>query len=222
MNESVNFEKLEKLALSEGMSLFGAADITAARKDFLIPPNIALKFDRAVSLGFELSGPILETVEGAPNQMYYFHYQRANILLDRTALKVASAIQKEGFNAFPIPASQVIDWQKQLGSLSHREIARLAGHGRYGKNNLLVNKRFGSRVRYATVLTDMPLEPGKPEEGSCSGCNKCMTACPAKAIKEDSFDRDACHMKLKEFSKIQGIGQMICGVCIKSCPGEYK
>ena len=222
MGPKENFEKLKKLALDEGMALFGAADITAARKDFLIPQNIAKKFDKAVSLGFELSGPILETVEGAPNQMYYFHYQRANILLDQTALKISAAIQNDGFNAFPIPASQVIDWQKQLGSLSHREIARLAGHGVYGKNNLLVNKQFGSRVRYVTILTNIPLETGKPKEGSCSGCNRCLDACPAKAIKDDGFDRNACHMKLKEFSKIQGIGQMICGVCIRSCPGTYK
>jgi epoxyqueuosine reductase QueG len=114
----------------------------------------------------------------------------------------------------------VIDWQKQLGSLSHREIARLAGHGWYGRSNLLVNPRFGSRVRYTTVLTDMPLPAGKPVEGSCGECRLCVSLCPAGAIKADGFDREACHAKLKEFCKIQGIGQMICGVCIKACPGK--
>jgi epoxyqueuosine reductase QueG len=135
-------------------------------------------------------------------------------------MKITSLIQKKAFNAFPIPASQIVDWKLQLGSVSHREVARLAGHGWYGKSNLLVNGSFGSCVRYVTVLTDMPLEMDKPASGNCGACSLCIDACPANAIREDGFDRDACHVKLKEFSKIQGIGQMICGVCIKACPSK--
>ena len=220
MNEKENYGELQKLALGEGMALFGVADITLARRDFILPANISEKFDRGISLGFALSRTVLETVEGMPSQIYYFHYQRANILLDQTALKITSLIQKKGFEAFPVPASQVIDWAKQLGSVSHREIARLAGHGWYGRNNLLVNSRFGSRVRYVTVLTDMPLETGKPSADDCGACKMCVSACPAKAILENSFDLGPCRAKLKEFTKIQGIGQMICGVCIRACPGR--
>jgi len=218
MDPKKNFEELEKLALGEGMSLFGAADIREARKDFLLPQDIIGKFDYAISMGFALSASVLQTVEAAPNQIYYFHYQRANILLDQTALKVLSLIQKKGFDAFPIPASQVIDWKNNLGSVSHREIAKIAGLGWHGKNNLLVNERFASRVRYVTVLTDMPLQTGKPLESLCGNCNMCAVVCPANAISDKGYDKAACAAKLKEFSKIQGIGQMICGVCIKACP----
>jgi epoxyqueuosine reductase QueG len=49
-----------------------------------------------------------------------------------------------------------------------------------------------------------------------------VNACPAAAIKADGFDREACHRKLKEFTKIQRIGQMICGVCQKVCPGKER
>ena len=222
MGPKTNFEELEALALGEGMSLFGAADIREARKDFLLPQNIVGKFDYGISMGFALSASVLETVEAAPNQIYYFHYQRANILLDQTALKILSLIQKKGFDAFPIPASQVIDWKNNLGSVSHREIARLAGLGWYGKNNLLVNKRFASRVRYVTILTDMPLLAGNPSGDSCGNCKLCAAVCPANAISDNGYDKSACAAKLKEFSKIQGIGQMICGVCIKACPVRDK
>lgn len=218
MTNNENYNELKNLALGEGMSLFGVADISGVRDGFLIPETVRNKFGSAVSLGFNLSRTIVETVEGMPNQTYYFHYQRVNILLDQTALKITSFIQKKGFNAFPIPASQIVDWKLQLGSVSHREIARLAGHGWYGKSNLLVNGTYGSGVRYVTVLTDLPLDTDKPSEGNCGACSLCVNACPANAIREDGFDRDACHAKLKEFSKIQGIGQMICGVCIKACP----
>jgi epoxyqueuosine reductase QueG len=220
MDKKENYSELKKLASGEGMALFGVADITQARKDFILPGNISSKFAYGISMGYELSQPILETVEGIPNQVYYFHYQRVNILLDQTALKIASLIQKKGMSAFPVPASQVIDWQKQLGSVSHREIARLAGHGWYGRNNLLVNKNLGSRVRYVSVLTDLPLDTDGVSEDGCGSCRRCVALCPAKAILDTGFDRAACHARLKEFSKIQGIGQMICGVCIKACPGK--
>lgn len=222
MNIRENYNELKNLALGEGMALFGVADISGARDGFLIPEAIRNKFGSAISLGFGLSRTIVETVEGMPNLHYYFHYQRANILLDQTALKLASAIEIKGYNAFPIPASQIVDWKLQLGSVSHRDIARLAGHGWYGKSNLLINSSLGSGVRYVTVLTDMPLDMDKPSEGKCGACALCIDACPAKAIREDGFDRDACHVKLKEFSKIQGIGQMICGVCIKACQKRIR
>ncbi|MHB9155820.1 MAG: hypothetical protein ACYC5N_09055 [Endomicrobiales bacterium] len=220
MNEQEYFDELRKIAVAEGMALFGAADVRPLRDGFLIPAEVAAKFDLAVSLGLRLSKSVLETVENAPNQLYYFHYQRANILLDQTALKVMAFVQSRGFDAFPVPASQVMDWEKQLGTVSHREIARRAGLGWYGKNNLLVNERFGSQVRYASVLTNMPLPAAQPVPGRCGACRACLDRCPAGAIKENGFDREACHLKLKEFTKIQRIGQMICGVCLKACPGK--
>ena len=114
------------------------------------------------------------------------------------------------------------DWNKQTGVLSHREFARLAGHGWYGKNNLLVNPDYGSQVRYATVLTDFPLKTDSPVNGSCGNCTLCIDACPANAISENSFNLELCSLKLKEFMKTRGIGQMICGVCIKACKGKKK
>jgi epoxyqueuosine reductase QueG len=160
---------------------------------------------------------VLSTVEGKPNQIYYFHYQRANMLLDGTALKIAAWIQARGSEAFPVPASQVVDWERQLGTVSHREVARLAGHGWYGRNNLMVNRPFGSGVRYATVLTDLPLELDAPVRDSCGACRACIAACPASAITEQGFDLSRCREKLKEFVKTEKIGQMICGVCVRAC-----
>jgi len=213
-------EALKAIAFNEGISLFGVADITGIKDTFLLDEHISAKTDKAVSIGYNLSALALETVADAPTQIYYFHYQRANILLDNVALKLAAFVQRNGFNALPVPASQLLDWEKQLGLLSHREVARLAGHGWYGKNNLLVNERYGSQVRYATILTDMPLETDSENKGSCGTCGACIGVCPAKAIGENSFNLEACALKLKEFTKIQKIGQMICGVCVKACHGK--
>lgn len=219
--KSFNSE-LRELAFKEGMALFGAADVSGINEQLLLPNNAADKFPRAAVFGYRLASGVLETLASAPNQIYYFHYQRVNILLDQTALKLAAFIQQEGFSALPVPASQVTDWQKQLGTVNHREIARLAGLGWYGKNNLLVNPQYGSQVRYATVLTDMPLETGAPSAGSCGDCAACIAACPSGAIKKDSFDLALCSEKLKDFMKTEKIGQMICGLCVKACKGQAK
>jgi epoxyqueuosine reductase len=214
------YETLKKLVFDEGMAVFGVADVTAARAEFILPDDVKNVFSAGISYGFHLSEMVLKTIHGAPNQIYYFHYQRVNQLMDQVALKLTARIQSLGYQALPIPSSQVIDWARQLGSVSHREVARLAGLGWYGRNNLLVNPRFGSQVRYCTVLTDMPLPADKPLNADCGTCRECIAGCPAGAIVDGAFNRDACHAKLKDFMKTERIGQMICGVCVNVCKGN--
>ncbi|MFH1368933.1 MAG: reductive dehalogenase domain-containing protein [Elusimicrobiota bacterium] len=214
-----NYLKLKDLALAEGMVLFGAADISGIRGQILLPQDLTSRLTAGVSFGYRMSTGVLDTLTTAPNQVYYFHYQRVNMLLDQTALRITALIQKNGYCALPVPASQVVDWQKQYGTLSHREIARLAGLGWYGRNNLLVNPQYGSGVRYATVLTDMPMKFDKPLKDSCGNCALCIAVCPAGAIKKESFDLALCTEQLKNFVKTEKIGQMICGLCVKACKG---
>ncbi|HCJ67275.1 MAG TPA: hypothetical protein DHV62_08145 [Elusimicrobia bacterium] len=243
MNPKENYQKLKDLVSGEGISLFGVADIREIRKDFLLPKEVAEKFDFAISLGYRLSQSILETLVDRPNQIYFFHYQRVNVFLDTVALKVTQFIQndgsvpfglslrarphhpeelKEGYQALPIPASQVVDWQNLKGHLSHKQIAHLAGLGWQGKNNLLVNPNYGSQVRYVTILTNYPLTTNHPLNGSCRECKSCIAVCPAGAIQENSFSLEKCHQKLKEFIKTEKISQQICGICLKVCPGKNR
>jgi epoxyqueuosine reductase len=70
------------------------------------------------------------------------------------------------------------------------------------------------------VLTDLSLEPDKPVEGDCGNCYRCLEVCPAGAITKEGYDRGKCLEKLKEFAKKPGIGQFICGVCVKACKGK--
>lgn len=219
MGKKENYSALRKLALDDGMALFGVADISTMKKDIDLPPALLERYTAAAVAGFRLSGGVLDTLSTAPNLIYYFHYQRVNLQLDHTALRLASWIESKGCEALPVPASQVVHWEKQLGTLSHREAARLAGLGWYGRNNLLVNPEYGSRVRYATVLTNMPLKFDKPVKDGCGSCSACLAACPAGAIGHDSFNLALCSSKLKEFMKTEKIGQMICGLCVKACRG---
>ena len=94
-----------------------------------------------------------------------------------------------------------------VGHVSHKMIARFAGLGWIGRNILLVNPRYGSRVRYVSILTDMPLKIDGENPDSCGSCRKCISACPAGAIKErpEDFDLNACYQQLDYFRKKENL-----------------
>jgi len=218
-----NYRKLKAMAVAEGAAVFGVADVSAIEDTFCIDPKSACKgLDFGVSLGVRLSDRIVGTVTDQPSRIYAFHYKRVNSLLDEVALKVSNYIQSCGYSAFPVPASLVEDWDKMRGAVSHKKVGYLAGNGYIGRSSLLVSPKFGASVRYATVLTDMPLKADKPLKAGCGTCAACVSACPARAIKKDAkdFDVEACRELLKTFANRPGIGHSICGICIKACKGK--
>lgn len=214
------WQAMEKLLLSSGASLYGTADISELKKTFSLNKNVIVKVNRAVCFGVRLSDAVVEEIETHPTLNYYHHYRRINNLLDDIALKLTNCIQDYGFYAYPVPASLIADWRTQRADVSHKHIAVLAGLGWFGRNNLVVTEKFASRIRFASVLTDMPLEPAKPLQRDCGNCKMCIDLCPAKAIKldKDQFDHIKCFEKLKEFRQKGYVSQYICGICL--CRGR--
>jgi epoxyqueuosine reductase QueG len=225
MNERENSLKIKELALNNGASLFGVADLSKVKTDdFLIDKKLLEKLPYAISIGIALSPTVLEEIIDHPTQLYFHHYRQVNLQLDQLALKISQYIIKEGFNTLPIAASQIVDWQNQRAHLSHKRIGVAAGLGWIGRNNLLVNSQYGSQFRLVTILTDIPLEVDSPSSEKCGECRKCITVCPANAISEkpEDFNHIKCFEKLKEFQKKGYVGQYICGICIKACQGKEQ
>jgi len=210
---------LKKFCLSLEIDLFGIADIKDIKNEFLISPKVLAKMDRAVCLGLRISQAALEEIEKVPTRMYFHHYRMVNTFLDQVALRVGNYIQKKGFLSLPIPASQIIDWEKLSAHASHRKLGVLAGLGWIGRNNLLVNKELGSQFRLVTILTDMPLEADKPIKNNCGICQLCVKICPAQAIKDDpvNFEHKKCFEKLREFQKQRQVDSYVCGICVNIC-----
>jgi epoxyqueuosine reductase QueG len=217
-------DELREFSMALGISLFGVASVKEIKKEFLFSDEALKDLDYAISLGLRLSDAILEDISSFPTKIYFHHYRQANALLDQIAFKVSGFIQSKGYRALPVPASQILDWEKQTGHLSHKKIGELAGLGFIGRNNLLVNPEIGSRFRLVTILTDMKLEPDKKLQLNCGGCRACINVCPAGAIKEneEDFDHIRCFEKLKEFRDKRLVDQFICGICVKACRGQMR
>ncbi|MFC2160048.1 hypothetical protein ACFLRW_01100 [Acidobacteriota bacterium] len=221
LKESENRELLEKKAKELGFSLFGVADISGIREKFYLDKKTISQYNLALSLGKRLLDSILDDIQDQPTTLYLHHYRKLNYFLDRQAMLLSYYVQELGFKALPIPASQILDWEKHIAHVSHKHIGRLAGLGWIGRNNLLVNPDFGARFRLVTILTDIPLDHDKPLSGTCEMCKKCLSTCPAGAIKntQEEFDHVGCYDKLEDFRRSGIVGQHICGVCIKACRG---
>jgi epoxyqueuosine reductase QueG len=185
-------------------------------------PNLSY----AVSIGVKLSDAILQTIENAPSFVYFQHYRTANALLDNIAFRLTQAIERAGYNALPVAASQSLGKANPYyGVIPHKSVAVLSGLGFVGKSGLFLSEKYGSKVRLATVLTDMPLQAEMPViENGCGSCELCKNACPAGAIfgeipngKERNYDPEKCSRYMKEHFQDIGRGS-VCGICIKVCP----
>jgi epoxyqueuosine reductase QueG len=214
------YQKLKETVFLSGISALGVAHIDDLRPHFnALPLEQTDGLSFGISMGVKVSDAVLKGVVRGPTRHYLHHYKMLNLLLDQTALKISLAIQHEGYRALPVPASQIIDWEQQTAHLSHKMIGLRAGIGWIGRNNLLVHSEFGSRMRLATVLTDMPLPTDIQLKRTCGTCRRCIEVCPVSAISEshEEWNKAACLDKLKYFAKAHNVGQYICGLCVKVC-----
>ncbi|MFX0055268.1 MAG: epoxyqueuosine reductase [Candidatus Hermodarchaeota archaeon] len=101
-------------------------------------------------------------------ESYYIGYE----VMRRKAQLIVDYLKDNGFEAlisFEIPC---------------KTTAVRCGLGAQGKNTLLVTPNLGPRVMLVSVLTSAELEVDEPfEEDLCGDCEKCITACPTRAIE---------------------------------------
>lgn len=118
--------------------------------------------------------------------------------LDATARSLAGRLSAEQFPSLPVPMLfpvRIIDDRVQ-GLVRLKQIAAAGGLGSIGKNTLLLTPRFGPRVVLSGVVTGRPVQKtggfDRPESSLCTGCERCIRACPEHAIGLDGVDTFRC------------------------------
>jgi len=109
--------------------------------------------------------------------------------------------------------------QEGISILPQKSIARIAGLGFIGKNNLLVTKNHGCALTMCSVLTDIPVitknYPVLPSD--CGICEACIKACPVNALLGNVWSINGGRASVVDVSKC------CCALkCMVFCPMTMK
>jgi epoxyqueuosine reductase len=108
-----------------------------------------------------------------------------------------------------------------------REAAARAGVGFYGKNTMLITRRFGSWVVLGTLVTDRELETTLRLELDCGSCTLCIEACPTGALDDPgtldatkclSYWTQSAHEMPSAYALELGAQVYGCDICQDVCP----
>jgi epoxyqueuosine reductase len=229
----------ELLVESGEQGVFGVSDFRQAymsllpvqqtRLKILLQDNIEryIKSGHFISIGIAYEDSAIDDINTPPGKNanferwnhYASEYRRLNSLLDNISQVIATES-----NGISIPAtlsgltktvSHVSDYYEH--TVSHRVIAELAGLGWRGKNGLIINPKFSCALRFASIITEMPLSSGKKLESQCGECRACEEACSFIKNREKLQDyRENCRRYLISLQD-KGLKAEVCGKCIQAC-----
>ncbi len=217
--------------LGAGQFEYGFADLRG-----LLDPEYS-GFSYAISILRPLDDAIVDGISEGPTLPYYDHYREINLTLGQAAEALATFLEAEGKKALGIrPTIDDSEITERFlttlrSNFSHKMAATRAGLGWIGKTDLLISKKYGPRMRLASVLVnEQILETGTPIEASrCGKCEQCVNACPVNAANGKPWDihtdRDlfldafTCWKKCRELTQTRiDKEESICGICIAACP----
>jgi epoxyqueuosine reductase len=108
-----------------------------------------------------------------------------------------------------------------------REGAVRAGVGFYGKNTMVITRKFGSWVVLGTLVTEVEIESREPLDLDCGSCRLCIDACPTGALDEPGVvDATKCLSYWTQapepipapFREKLGASVYGCDICQDVCP----
>ncbi len=156
-----------------------------------------------------------------PEERYQLYYE----ILKNKAWSIVDYLTKQGYEAclslsIPLKTSAI-----------------RGGLGSQGKNTLLVTPTYGPRIRLIAVLTTAELEVDEPfTDDLCGKCEKCITACPTKALEPYQITITRCLTYAAEQPNAQDVPEDVrkldkklvrrptpnsyleCSTCIDVCP----
>ena len=200
-------DTIKKLLFDKGADIIRFVDISSLSEDQNQGYKKAIVFCMALSTSF-----IIAMHNGAETERdeYLEKEQETDALADW----LAEYLTQEGYLAYSQSEGShlkngAFDKKTLSSRLPHKTIARLAGIGYIGKNNLLITEEFGCGFSMCTVLTNAPIvtENHPPPPSKCGHCIVCRQVCSACAVfgnewsetrgREGVIDVSKCTCELK-------------------------
>ena len=212
-------KELKEYLIRQGASKVGFADVKGLASEFVDYPN-------GISLVLKIPKETIQLVKDEDYEKYWKSFHRQIGKLTKISHKGERYIKNLGYDAFALTMKRnEVDMEKLLSVLPYKTIATKSGLGWIGRSALFVTPEYGSAVALGGILTNMPLEYGKPTTDSmCDECTNCQDACPVGAInpqkwndrlnREDIIDIETCGEYI--------IGQAKAGLGCTKCMSECK
>jgi len=195
------------------------------------------RYQYGIVVGKRLDDEVIDALEEGPTWAYYQLYLDVNQHLKELVSDIASQLQANKIDSQAIhPTTMKIyrsaDYEETLRQkFSHKMVGTRAGLGWIGKTDLFVSKRFGPRLRLASILINEipPITKQPINESQCGDCDICVKQCPAQAAngklwtihvdRDEFYNAFKCRKKAHELSgQLIGIDISLCGICVCVCP----
>lgn len=169
-------------------------------------------------------------------------HEETNALFRDMNEALIAYVKGQGYHAGIGVESTTFDREKLISYWSQRHIARLAGLGTFGINNMLITKA-GCCGRYSTVVTNLAVTPDAPLTKelclykSKGLCGVCVKHCTSGALPLSGYDRKKCFHVCQENAKIyldfgssyanedgtgsNSVGSEVCGKCVVNVPCSF-
>ena len=180
-----------------------------------LPRKQTKGFTKAIVFGIALSKKfILDKYNDLPAEHDDFAEKEhkcdelSNWLAKYIKQKKYRVLQKIGFNG-----------KTKSSRLPHKTIARLAGIGYIGKNNLLITEEYGCAFVIGIAITNAPVSTGKYDllPSKCGDCDACKIICPTNAIYGNEWTQNGGRDKVIDVFKCE-----CCLKCMIFCPHTLK
>ena len=212
MNQMMNNE-IEHFLYGQGVDIVRFVDISG------LPPEQTHGFGKAVLFCMALSKEFISAVRDgtlAGDDEFTDKEKETDSIADRLAAYLeGKSCRARSQSENSIEENGDYDEDTMASRLPHKTIARLAGLGCIGKNNLLITEEYGCAISMCAVLTDAPVQTEEHPllPAKCGGCDICRAVCPGHAILgaewTESAGRDA----------IVDVRKCACPLkCVVNCP----
>ncbi|MCL2499764.1 MAG: epoxyqueuosine reductase [Defluviitaleaceae bacterium] len=219
-------EKIRSELVKRGADIVKFVDITT------FPKTQTMGLDKAIIFCMALSKKyIIDVIQNGIPPVEKDEYLLKEHNVEALADWLADYIRQKGYNAHSQSEKSNAEngyierayinpnLTQGVSILPQKSIARIAGMGFIGKNNLFITKEYGCAFCMCSVLTNMPVttENRPVIILQCGTCDECVKNCPTKAIHGNTWDIGGGRESLVDVSKC------CCALkCMIACPWTLK